>query len=64
MAEVTVDAISDITDPDLIRVVLFINNRFIHAPLPALVQHLLTDIETLQTQVADLEARVTALENP
>ena len=32
----TPQAISEISDPDKIRVVLFINNEFVHAPLPAL----------------------------
>lgn len=64
MDQFTIDAISGITNPDEIRVVLFINNRLVHAPLPALVQHLTDRIETLETQVADLEARVTALETP
>lgn len=53
----TPPAISDITNPDEIRVVLFINNQFVHAPLPALVANLLARIE-------DLEARVTDLETP
>lgn len=53
----TPQAISDIADPEQIRVVLFINNEFVHAPLPALVAHLMTLIE-------DLEARVTDLETP
>ena len=33
----TIDAISAISDPSQIRVVLFINNRFVHAPLSALL---------------------------
>lgn len=53
----TPPAISEITDPEQIRVVLFINNEFVHAPLPAIVAHLMTLIE-------DLEARVTDLETP
>ncbi|WP_107341607.1 hypothetical protein [Agrobacterium pusense] len=50
-------AISEITDPDLIRVVIFRNGEFIHAPLNALVNHLVERIEAL-------EARVSALETP
>jgi chaperonin cofactor prefoldin len=50
-------AISEIDDPEKIRVVLFINNQFVHVPLPALVSHLTARID-------DLEARVTALETP
>lgn len=57
VGQLTAPAISEITDPDQIRVVLFINNEFVHAPLPAILAHLMTLIE-------DLEARVTALENP
>lgn len=52
-----VDAISGISSPESIRVVLFINDRLVHAPLPSLISHLLTRIE-------DLESRVDALENP
>lgn len=33
----TLDAISAISDPSQIRVVLFINNRLVHAPLSALL---------------------------
>ena len=50
-------AISGISDPEKIRVVLFINNEFVHAPLPALLKH-------LQDQIDALESRVTALETP
>ena len=52
-----IPAISDVSDPDLIRVVIFRDNQFIHAPLNALVKHLVSRIE-------DLENRVDALENP
>lgn len=64
MDQFTPDAISGVSGPDKIRVVLFINNRFVHAPLTELVQHLTDRIETLEAQVADLEARVTDLETP
>lgn len=50
-------AIGEITDPDQIRVLIFINRRVVHAPLTELVKH-------LQEQIADLEARVTDLETP
>lgn len=53
----TMPAIGEITDPDQIRVVIFINNRLVHAPLSELVKHLVTLIE-------DLDARVTDLETP
>lgn len=33
----TLDAISAISDPSQIRVVLFVNNRLVHAPLSALL---------------------------
>lgn len=59
-----IDAISGITDPAEIRVVIFINNRFVHAPLTALVQHLQDQIDALEADVAALDARVTALETP
>lgn len=36
----TLDAISAISDPSQIRVVLFINNRLVHAPLSALLAEL------------------------
>lgn len=49
--------ISEINDPDAIRVVLFINNQFVHCPLNALLQH-------MQDQIDALDARVTALETP
>lgn len=52
-----IDSISGVADPESIRVVLFINGRFVHAPLPSLIAHLLTRIE-------ELEDRVTALETP
>jgi hypothetical protein len=50
-----IDAISGITDPESIRVVLLINDRFVHAPLPSLIGHLLTRIEELEERVTDLE---------
>jgi hypothetical protein len=50
-------AISEITEPENIRVVLFINNQFVHVPLLALVSDLIARID-------DLEARVSALETP
>lgn len=53
----SLDAISEVTDPSKIRVVIFINGRLVHAPLAAILKEL-TD------QIADLEARVTALETP
>ena len=59
-----IDAISGITNPQEIRVVLLTNNRFVHAPLPALLQPLTARIAFLEAQVADLQARVTALETP
>jgi hypothetical protein len=48
-------AIGEITDPDQIRVVIFINNQLVHVPLTELVKHLLTRIEDLETRVTDLE---------
>lgn len=50
-------AISEIADAEKVRVVIFINGEFVHAPLTALLADLLS-------QIADLEARVAALEAP
>lgn len=50
-------AISDIADPDSVRVVIFINNQTVHVPLAALLKEVVAAI-------ADLEARVTDLETP
>jgi hypothetical protein len=50
-------AISEIADPEKIRVVIFINGELVHVPLSALLAH-------IQAQVDDLDARVTALETP
>lgn len=51
----TTTAISEISDPDEIRVMLFANGSPVHAPLPALVKHLLDRIEELEQRVEDLE---------
>lgn len=53
----TLQAISDVSETDKIRVVIFVNNELIHAPLNALLKELLAEID-------DLKARVTALETP
>lgn len=53
----TPQAISDINDPNEIRVVIFINNEFVHVPLMALLK----DIEA---SISDLDDRVTDLEGP
>lgn len=53
----TMEAIGEISDPDKIRVVIFINNKKLHAPLSELVKHLVARLD-------DLEARVTDLETP
>lgn len=50
-------AISEITDPEAIRVVIFINGELVHVPLSALLAH-------IQAQIDDLAARVAALETP
>lgn len=50
-------AISEIADPEKIRVVIFINGEMVHVPLSALLAH-------IQAQVDDLDTRVTALETP
>lgn len=51
----TIPAIGEISDPDQIRVVIFINNKLVHAPLSELVKNLLARIEDLETRVTDLE---------
>lgn len=53
----TPQAISDITNPDEIRVVIFINNELVHVPLMALLKN-------LEQEITDLDARVTDLEGP
>lgn len=53
----TPPAISEVTDPDEIRVLIFINNEFVHVPLNALVKH-------LQDQIDALDARIDVLETP
>jgi hypothetical protein len=50
-------AISDIANPESVRVVIFINNQQVHAPLAAILKE-------LTEAIADLEARVTDLETP
>lgn len=52
-----IQAISDVANPETIRVVIFINGEFVHVPLSAL-------LKTLVQEVADLEDRVEALETP
>lgn len=53
--EFTMPSIGEISDPTKIRVILFINNKQVHAPLTELVKHLLTRIEDLESRVTDLE---------
>lgn len=53
----SLQAISEIADPEKIRVVIFINNELIHVPLTAITQPLIAEIEALKI-------RVTALETP
>lgn len=50
-----IDSISGISSPESIRVVLFINDRMVHAPLPSLIAHLVTRIEQLESRVEELE---------
>jgi len=51
----TPPAIGEISDPDQIRVVIFINNRQVHAPLSELLKHLVTRLDDLEDRVTDLE---------
>ncbi len=53
----SLQAISDIADPEKIRVVIFINGELVHVPLLAVTQPLIDEIEALKI-------RVTALETP
>lgn len=62
MTDIPVSAISDVTDTESVRVVIFINNSFVHVPLPALLKGLQNQIDAQQALIDDLEARVTALE--
>ena len=51
----TIQAIGEITDPDKIRVVIFINNQPIHAPLSELLKHLVVRLDDHETRITDLE---------
>ncbi len=48
-------AISDIADPEKVRVVIFINNQLVHAPLAAILKELTEAIAALEARVTDLE---------
>lgn len=50
-------AVSGVSEPAKIRVVIFINGEIVHAPLNEL-------LAALQQQINDLKARVTDLETP
>jgi len=52
-----IQAISDVNEPDKIRVAIFINGELVHVPLSAL-------LKSLQSQVDALDERVTDLETP
>lgn len=51
----TMPAIGEISDSDQIRVVLFINNKQVHAPLSELLKHLVARLDDLEDRVTDLE---------
>ena len=53
--EFTMPAIGEISDPTKIRVVLFINNKQIHAPLSEILKHLVVRLDDLESRVTDLE---------
>lgn len=55
--KLTPQAISEIANPDEIRVLIFINNQQVHVSLNALVKH-------LQDQIDALDARIDVLEAP
>lgn len=48
-------AVSDVTDPSKIRVVIFINDRQVHVPLSALLKEVTADLAVLEARVTDLE---------
>ncbi|SOC40098.1 hypothetical protein SAMN05892877_1072 [Rhizobium subbaraonis] len=50
-----IQAISDVSDPETIRVVIFINGEFVHVPLSALLKALRQDLTALEGRVEDLE---------
>lgn len=52
-----IQAISDVAEPEKIRVVIFINGELVHVPLSAI-------LKALQQQIGDLDDRVTAIETP
>lgn len=54
MGEFKPQAIDAIKDPSEIRVLIWINNQFLHVPL-------LEILKPMQTQIDALKARVTAL---
>lgn len=47
----TPSAISGIKDPEKIRVVLYVNNQFVHAPLNALLEKLFKRIAILEDKM-------------
>jgi hypothetical protein len=51
----TMPAIGEISDPTQIRVVIFINNKPVHAPLSELLKHLVVRLDDLEDRVTDLE---------
>ena len=53
--QVIVSAIGGISDPEKIRVVLYANNRFVHASLSDLVKPLTDEIAALKVRVQALE---------
>ncbi|MEN5106649.1 hypothetical protein [Brucella anthropi] len=54
--QVLVSAIAGIKEPEKIRVVLYANNRFVHASLAELIKPLTDEINSLKTRVTALEA--------
>ena len=52
-----IQAISDVTEPDKIRVVIFINGELVHVPLAAL-------LKSLKAEIDALDERVTVRETP
>ncbi len=52
-----VTPISGISDPANVRVVIFANNRFIHAPLGEILKPLQEKIDALTAHIEKLEGR-------
>lgn len=59
----TLYPIGDIRDPNVIRVVIYINNTLCHVPLNKILSLIPAPIEELRKEIESLKERVSALEN-